>query len=377
MKSIFISAIFVGANFFASFLIIVIIVRASSEDHRVGFFVFQSLYFPLTTMMSQTKMMLHYRGVTNRNASVLIDLFSFVVSATFLQILVGDTFSISQILLLSLSIPLTYHGSNNLLRIQFDAGIGKNTFIPISTAAVRIFICFIGSKVDPVISFSLSAVAFAAVPAAIIFFSGSDKVDSSQQTARASSRAALTVFFYFCVASFSFQVDRLIIASEVHQFQIVMSGICSLWVVSPISVIFATFFRADASVAQSHESRQLPFVLTAAAKFTAASIAYVLLMCGLWLPVNSQLFPFASIHLYLPLLLSLAVYLDRIGQLILLLKGQNRDYALASVTKLISLSLCVFAFEFELLTFDLTTMFLAYCLISLVFCASTFGMLKK
>ena len=84
-----ISGIFVGSNFLASFLVIVLIVNSNGLELQSEFFLFQSLFFPLITAVAQLNILRNYRTGESGN-SFKIDFAIILMFSVLFLLLRGD-----------------------------------------------------------------------------------------------------------------------------------------------------------------------------------------------------------------------------------------------------------------------------------------------
>lgn len=299
------SGLFASAQFAASFAVIILISRSASIDARSGFFAAQAVILAITTTFGQTLALRYFQGRDGSISKALVA----ALTITFLLIWwLGSSgiFGARDIPFYAISAPLMIAGSLGFARMQQSS---SPPHWPLCISVLRVAICAISLQMDvPVsVAFALNAAVFS-----FGFFLG-----STQHAGRKSrTEPLLLLLVFFALSGFTFQWDRLLLASKGAPELIISSGVYLIWALPPISVLFTTLTRAKPGavfVAKAKRGVVLRSKITIG--FTIATVLYASTVAIFWIPLNALLFPFFSGSKWLALLLITALYLDRLGML--------------------------------------------------------------
>ncbi len=355
MSRLLLSGVYVGASFGASILIVVLIVRDASEAERAAFFLYQAVYFPLFTLLSQSKMLMMFRADGQRQGVLAIDFGAFVLALIALAAL-GRTgyFEPLDILLYSAALPLSFWGTTGLAQIQYDASSRLSPIIPILTAFARVSACCgaIALGWTPAVSFLAAALAWYVVPAAgqrLLRQRVQVSVREMRNSHPTSARDWVPVLFFVGVGSLSFQWDRLLYSQIPAPELIATTGALMTWALSPVSTFFATIFRADARDIFSNPNRhQTAFdtrgYLRRVMIFAGGAALYAACVGAFWIPLNALAFPFLEAPVWWFWLLVTAIVLDRAGHMLVYTCNASHVYRRAALVKVTLITAAVFAY---------------------------------
>ena len=370
MKKLAISSIFVASNLLASFLIVIILVRFAETQERADFFLFQTVFFPLTALLSQTKILQIFRGDEASKMERLIDVATFALAAGLLFLIGYDRYAPLDIFCFALSIPITYRTASNFAALQRNSKSGIAWIWPLISATARVLMCLLllGQTISVV--FLASAVVGLVVSSAVVW--NMERKATPQEAAPKREQAFFATLFFFAISSFAFQWDRILLGQLELDALIVTSGICLAWVLSPVSALFATLYRARAleifSDAEAATKRRM-FKRTTT-QFAGATMAFAAVLLVAWTPLNAIAFPFADIPVILPIILIFAVMFDRIGNLRLFsFAASGAKYRQIGLAKLATILIGVIGVWSISAEISLTLIYGVYLGISLIYCA--------
>lgn len=349
------SAVFVGAQFAASFIVIILISRSVSLEMRSGFFAAQAVILAVSTTFAQTLMMRYFQGIQTAVFAMVLGAFS-ITFALLWWAGGGSLFNAQEALLYAISAPLIITGSLGLAQLQY---MQAPIFWPLCISLTRIATCamalYFGASAS--LAFVLNAGAFSLGYVL-------RKADAAPQEKPAAP--VIPMLFFFGLLGFSFQWDRLLLAMQNAPDLIVITGIMVFWALPPISVLFSMLTRANAGIVFAHSSVQQPEPFWKAVKvFSLCVSLYAGVLMLLWVPLNAFVFPFFTASRWLSLLLIAAIYLDRIG-LLALYQGRVRP-ASAVLSKALPMGAAiVIAVIFEPGIWGLYALYLATSLIFVV-----------
>jgi hypothetical protein len=365
MKRLSISANYIGSSIIASLLVVVAITNNVSEDARTAFFIFQAVLFPLIALLGQTKILMMYKGQTIGRLDFIIDILVCVMAFFALKVIGRDYFDLTDLVLYSVAIPLTYRLNIKLAEIQQSKADWVYAYVPILVGVVRVGAIFTADTERASVLFLLSA-GFAFLVAyilGILLKSGA----GTKQPDHAQKSHLFAILVFFIISSFTFQWDRYVLSFFNLEDFIVASGITMLWVLSPVSAIYSIIYRAEASgmfVGKSAEA-QYEIFKNNMNRFLILIGTYSVFLVILWYPLNRLAFPYFEAPLYLPLILVLAISLDRLGYFVLFILVKPSSYLKFAIMKLFAI-LCGVAFAVFLgdrLT--LLAVFLIYLFVSI------------
>jgi hypothetical protein len=145
------------------------------------------------------------------------------------------------------------------------------------------------------------------------------------------------------------------------------------WMLSPLSAIFATLYRADArAIFLDGVAFRYGVYLRRGGTFLALAICYVAATVALWEPLNELLFPFFEGPRVWPLLLGAAIVLDRLGHLAVFVANSPPVYRAANAVKLTLIGLGVWIVLMSGSGLTLTTVYGLYLALGVAY---TFGVL--
>lgn len=370
MKKLAISSIFVASNLVASFLIVMILVRYSATEDRAAFFLFQTIFFPMTALLAQTKILQIFRGADAASVEKLIDVGVFLLACGLLFLVGYGRYQFFEIICFALSIPITYRTVAGFAAVQRNSDSSIAWVWPMASAIGRVVMCLILIGSNTSIVFLLSA----AVGLAVSMLANM-KLKAKPITTQVSDKreqAFFATLFFFAVSSFAFQWDRILLGQMGKDELLVISGVCLVWVLSPVSAIFATIYRARALEIFSDTELDVKrrIFLRYTGQFVAATLGFAVILGLIWTPVNKLAFPFLDAPVILPLILVFAVMFDRIGNLRLFsFAGSGKQYRIIGIAKLATLSLGIGAVGFAGQGVSLTTIYMVYLAVSVLYCA--------
>jgi len=367
LARLLISGVFVGSNFLASFLVIVLIINSNGLELQSEFFLFQSLFFPMITAVAQLNILRNYRTGESGN-SLKIDLVIILIFSTLFLLLRGDG-NVTSTLLYALSVPLSVRASVMQAEAQFIIQRVYVIVIPIIAALVRVaFVYLLKDDLEPSRLFFINAFSLLIlVWASYAFLKINLRDIPVLKKAKDTFNPAL-MFAFIMISSLFFQWDRYIFSLTDQKTMIVQSGIYITLVLPPISMLFAMVFRGNATQIFRGEggSNRTRMIIMSGTLFTIPALIYAVILGVLWGYVP-LLFPDAAgMSPYPAIIMILALIFERLGNLIVYsLKGQVH---LVGAT--ISKSLCLLAAVLStilLFTHNIETMYYHYLIASLVF----------
>lgn len=340
MKRLAVSAVYVGANLVASLAIIVLIARTTDDDGRTGFFLFQALFFPLTTLLSQSQMLVRFRNVAFGKLGLVTDAVTFAVMLAGLMALGPGLFSCGEAALYAATVPLTCRGTTVTAGVQFEETRAVFALVPVATAVVRLLACVAALPLGPAAAFFAGSLAYLLVPLGVELHRRRARGEPHRGVVSLSD--TMTFFAFFVGASFTFQWERMVFARIGQEELIAISGVCMTWMLSPLSAIFATLYRADArAIFLNGVGFRFGVYLRRGGIFLALAICYVAATVVFWEPLNELLFPFFQGPAVWPLLLGAAIILDRLGHLAVFVANSLPIYRGANAVKLTLIGLGV------------------------------------
>jgi len=369
MKKLAVSSVFVAANLIASFLIVMILVRYVPTQERADFFLFQTVFFPLTALLSQTKILQIFRGAKISKVEILVDVAAFLLAAVLLSLIGFGRYESFEIICFALSIPITYRTASGFAALQRHS---KSRFAwgwPVVSALLRVASCVVLLGFNVSIVFLVSALIGLFV--SLLANARTPREGSEQEPSGQAEQAFFSTLFFFAVSSFAFQWDRILLGQLGMDALIITSGICLVWVLSPVSAIFATIYRARAKeIFQDRNPAENQRVfLRYSGQFLAVTAVFACVLAIAWGPLNRIAFPFADIPVILPIILVGAVALDRIGNLRLFsFATSGARYRWVGGAKLVVIILGVIAVSLSGRDVSLIFVYATYLMVSVVYC---------
>jgi hypothetical protein len=325
------SGLFAGAQFAASFAVILLIARSASPEARSGFFAAQAAILAITTAFGQTLALRYFHNQQSLVAKALISAL-FLTTVLVWWISSNGLIDMRDIPFYALSGPLIIAGAHGSVRMQQAP---THVFWLLGISALRILICMAALQMGlPVsVAFALNAAIFSCC-----FLLG----EARQATAPPKAEMLLSLLIFFALSGFTFQWDRLLLAGKNAPELIVESGIFLLWSLPPVSILFTTLTRANPALAFATNRGENPKPLSKTTiGFTLSVALYACTVVLFWTPLNALLFPFFTGSRWLALLLIAALYFDRLGMLALF---QMRSKGITAIAlKVVPMSVAIMA----------------------------------
>ncbi len=367
LSRMLISGIFVGSNFLASFLVIVLIVNSNGLDLQSEFFLFQSLFFPMITALAQLNILRNYRTGESGN-SLRVDIIIIITFSILFLLLRGDGPFIST-LFYALSVPITVRASVMLAEAQFNIQRALVILIPLTPAFVRVALVYLLKEdLEPSRLFFINACSLLGLVWVSYACLKKKSLNISALKKARDSFNPMLMFAFIIISSLFFQWDRYIFSFADQKSLIVQSGIYITLILPPISMLFAMIFRGNALQifrGNSDDNRTKMIVLSATL-FVIPALLYATLLGCLWNYVP-LIFPDAAGMSRSPaIILILALILERLGNLIVYsVKGQSHMRG-ATIVKLVCLLVAVLSTIF-MFAHNIQIMYNHYLIASLVF----------
>ena len=368
------SALYVAPNFLASIIVVSIISNSMGESVRVDFFLYLSLFYPFTSIAGQTRAIQTLNDRSIKTGSRL-DSLIFISSAILIFIYIGDDIDIYELLLLGLSIIMSYRASTELVKTQLNKSHWLSSCLPTITAICRIMLCWLFVSKGFTISFFVSSLAFYSIPKLFNIFSNNDASNDNQQNLNglSESHSHSTQLVLLCLISFVvsytffFQWDRYVLQARDLMALISDAGVYSIWALSPISLLFSTVYRSEPSkiFKQKFDWITYRFIIK---RFLILVFMYLLMLVVTWKILNLTLFPLFSGSLWVGLLLIFAIIIDRMGNLFVFMSGQAKHYLLLSFSKFLLIAVSIMYFSFFASDISLTKIYFCYLSVSVISC---------
>jgi len=365
MLRLLMSGLYVGPNFLASIAVVSLISNYVSSEQRVEFFLFMSLFYPLTSIAGQTRAIQTLNKDSTKKAYRLDFIIFFAALILIYQFLKANV-SVVDLMLLSFSIILSYQASTQFVKVQMNASSPLVALLPLLTSIARVFVCWAVLSQGYIWGFFVSSLVFFVLPKLYNLRNLPNVLDDKQQklSTKTTSVAAFTLVAYVVSSAFFFQWDRLLMSSVNLVSLIEQAGVYVIWALSPISIIYATVYRAEAGKVFKKEF-EMGRYLYVAKRFLALAAIYLLLQVVFWKPLNSVLFPFFSGEVWLGVLLTVSVVLDRLGTLLIYMGSQSRQYFILSLVKLSLVFGAVAIYYFQFIELSLLNLYVSYIVVSL------------
>lgn len=362
-----ISGIFVGSNFLASFLVIVLIVNSNGLELQSEFFLFQSLFFPLITAVAQLNILRNYRTGESGN-SFKIDFAIILMFSVLFLLLRGDGNAMTT-LFYALSVPLSVRASVMQAEAQFVIQRVYVIIIPIVAALVRVaFVYLLKDDLEPSRLFFINAFSLLVLVWASYAFLKVNLQDIPLLKKAKDSFNPALMFGFIIISSLFFQWDRYIFSLADQKILIVQSGIYITLVLPPISMLFAMIFRGNATQIfrnQGNGSRNR-MVLISATLFVIPALIYAALLGFLWSYIPLIFPDAAAMSPYPAIVMVLALILERLGNLIVYSREGQAHVVRSTVVKSLCLLTAVLS-TILLFTHNIEVMYYHYLIASLVF----------
>lgn len=355
----------------ASLVIVSIITRSIEADERALFFLFQAVFFPITTLLSQTRTYLVYRDVDATSVNRVLQVSSVAVAFGVLVLTASGVADYKSLAFYSLSIPLSYLAAATLAKLQHLHGSNaKLAFINILVGALRVgVVYFLISAVGASETFLLGSVLFFASSKMVEKVLGPTETPASRAVLSSGSWGeTVSLFVFFIAGSVAFQWDKMYFSAVGASELLISAGVYSAFMLSPISILYATLTRADSAQIFSGGERQSRDKLfwKLATIFSAGSILYLAVFYVFWEQLRSFLFPFFEGGGTVALALGGAVVLDRLGNLRIVLANKIKLYRFYGVTKLLLVLFALTLLSSVDSVLELSTVYLLLATLSLV-----------
>lgn len=331
MKRVLYSGVCVSANMVASLFIVALITREIEADERGLFFLFQAVFFPLSTLLSQTNIYLHYRNVDVSGLRWVFLLASVVLSYVLLLTSAKELGDELTYISYALSVPLSFMAASGLARQQHVQGSNfKISAVNIVVALARVIaaytcIQYFGASTTFLVC---SLVFFSAVKGFEFLLEGRKLPEQSQGRASAAWAEALYMMVFFIATAVAFQWDKFLFTMHGSLDLVVSAGVYSAFMLSPVSIIYATLTRADSSAIFNREKGDpgVGLYRKLALRFTGCAALYLVLIFVFWENVTRFMFPFFHENAAEAIVLGAAVIFDRLGNLRVVLHNKVKMY---------------------------------------------------
>ena len=380
-SGIFASASYTAASFVASLASVAIIAAGISTDERAGLFLFLALYSPLTTMMSQRRLLAIYQSSkSGRKVSFSEEIATFSLFSIFIAFFTDDYYSVPEAVALAGTVLCQIHSASAAGSIQHrtNNALGWSVAV-LATAAVRICATWLGLDHGPVIAFAAGSYAYLlamlslqalvqrkAAKAALVH----DRRAIDEKADAEPWRERLATFAFFSVGAITFQMDKYALDGAGQTASVAQSGAITILLLSPISLIFATLYRTKTKVLFSTElslAAKIPAVSSIAVQFSIAAALYITILLAPWPGFVALVFPFLHAPIAAFLVFALAIVMDRFGTLLVFISGDWRCYLAVTSFKVAALLLVYAGVRFWMGSQTLTVVYLAYFVASLAY----------
>ena len=370
----FASVSYTAASFIASLISVVIVTAEIPTYERAGLFLFIALYSPLTTVMSQRKLLSIYqnRASSSRGATIE-EAVLFVVAAAIVIVATRRYYEPLEAAALASTVFCQIHSATAAGSIQHRTSNALGWSIAVlATATVRIAATWLGLDHGPVIAFAAGSYAYFLTMLALQALmrrktARSSAEDSGAATADSRVEEAwherLATFAFFSVGAMTFQIDKYALDGAGDAAAVAQSGALTMLLLSPISLLFATLYRTRTRVLFSTElplRAKMPVVGAIAAQFSVVAALYVTILLAPWPGIVALTFPFVQAPVAAFLVFALAIVVDRFGTLLAFATGDWRSYLAISVFKAAALALVYAGIRVWMGSQTLTVVYLAY-----------------
>jgi len=367
LSRMLISGIFVGSNFLASFLVIILIVNSHDLELQSEFFLFQSLFFPMITALAQLNILRNYRTGESGN-SLRLD-FVVILCFSVLFLLLRSDGPLISTLFYALSVPLSVRASVMLAEAQFNIQRAFVVIIPIAPALVRVALVYVlKDDFEPSRLFFINAMSLLGLVWCCYAFLKKKSPDVTKLKKAKDSFSPIMMFAFIIITSVFFQWDRYIFSLADQKKLIVQSGIYITLVLPPISMLFAMIFRGNAMqiFRGNGDENRTKMIIQSGTLFVIPALIYAATLGLLWdyIPL---LFPDAAgMSRYPAIIMIFALIFERLGNLVVYsLKGQSHLRG-AIFVKLACLLVAILSIIF-LFSYNIGIMYNHYLIASLVF----------
>tara|TARA_B100000678_G_C18208124_1_gene502235 strand:+ start:827 stop:2056 length:1230 start_codon:yes stop_codon:yes gene_type:complete len=372
--AMFASASYTAASFIASLVSVVIITAGIPTPERAGLFLFIALYSPLTTVMSQRKLLSIYRNrASSSRGAAIEEAVLFVMAAAIVIVATRHYYEPFEAAALASTVFCQIHSATAAGSIQHRTSNALGWSVAVlATAVVRIFATWLGLDYGPVIAFVAGSYAYFLAMLALqaLMRCKTAKISAERGGAVTADslveeawQERLATFAFFSVGAMTFQIDKFALDGAGDAAAVAQSGALTMLLLSPISLLFATLYRTRTKTLFSTElplHAKMPVVGTIAAQFSTAAALYVAILLAPWPGIAALTFPFMQAPVAAFLVFALAIIMDRLGTLLAFAAGDWRSYLTIAVFKAAALVLVYAAIRFWMGFQTLTIVYLAY-----------------
>lgn len=340
LSRMLISGIFIGSNFLASFLVILLIVNSNTLELQSEFFIFQSLFFPMITAVSQLNIIRNYR-TSEKGNSLKIDAIVVLIFAVLFQLLYRESSFIATCFY-ALSLPLTVRASVMLAEAQFSIKKASVVLIPIISALVRVILVYtFRENLKPSVLFFINSVSLATLVWVLYIILKRNLLNISDVRNSKDSFNPKLMFAFLIISSLFFQWDRYIFSLADKKNLIVQSGIYFTLVLPPISMLFAVIFRGNATqiFRESTSLDRNQTILLSGALFAIPALLYAVTLTLFWGFIPLLFKDAAGMSVVPAIILIFALIFERLGNLIIYSREGQEKLGNMAIIKLICLLL--------------------------------------
>lgn len=335
MRRLVVSAIYTLALFFASFIVVALVVRGTGLDEQARFFYFQAIFYVLSTVASQSLTLSLFRNTSARMAGLIMDVAALVSVVLFLTLSSRLGFGLMDQICFAVATVLLYRSSTLLNAVQFHSrNAPALLWVPILTMTLRVLAAWGLSGQGAAPMFLANGIAAFAVPALVLLL-GVVKDDGRDKAPAPTEAANSRTFVFFLVGAATFQWERVLYGALDAQESLILTGYVFAVVLPPLSSLFATLYRGFAReifADQDHHLRQRVF-LRVGGSYAALCGLYLIFLVVFWPQIMALLGAKILPDPWLALVLGAAIVVDRLANLMVFLDPSSALYARASLTK--------------------------------------------
>lgn len=339
----------------AALLIALHSVKVASESELAAFFLYQSVSLPIIAIVSQTLTLWLYRAfnLSRHVEFLLIVIVPFTASALMISFLSNET-TWSDVISYSVASSLMLFITMQIVQLQLVPVVWV-IIVPLLTSVLRFSIFYGLTSAHPIaISFLVASGATAfVIPIATWMISKTgnsfDVLSRSHEKqyvensceSYTTPRAATILFF--AGAAFFFQVDKYLFSFFGRDDLVIISGVCTILVLSPLSAINQVLYRANGRKLLYGVTRW-ELVHEQLMLYLIGSVAFGVCLWIIWdLLLSHGIIKFEVGFLVL-FLLGISVFLDRCVNLICHVMRSEKVYYSVFCIKLLTVCICFFTF---------------------------------
>lgn len=325
MLRLLISAAFVGANFAASFAVVVLIARLAGEAERATFFAFQAVFFVMVVLSSQTAILQGYRGASNARAQALTEAALFAGGLAALWAMTGA--SPGDLVAYAVSGIVSARAASAMAALQFEMTDWRLGAVPVVSAICRVLAAWMlmgPVGLGPAPAFLGAAAVHLAIALAARAWHAPRARPGPEPVPGPDGYWQMLLFI--AGTAFAFQWDRMVLSGLGADALVVTAGVTATWVLAPLSLAFATLYRASARdiFTRGHAPAAAGRIFARhLGLFVVAGSAWLIFVWLFWVPLNALMFPFFQGEAALALLLGAAIMADRAGNLAAFIGGRR------------------------------------------------------